>query len=227
MPITINDPDVRLELLYVDDAVKALLELLLGTTHRCRYNGAQTVPSPDGLYCYAPGAHNARLGDVADMLHAFALLPQTLTLPPLAEGSLQKKLYSAFLSFLPPEQAAYPLTIRADERGSFTELLKTADCGQFSVNVSKPGITKGQHWHNSKWEIFVVVSGEGVIRQRAVGGNEIFSYRVSGSAPTAIRMLPGYTHSIENLSDTECLVTLMWANERFDPLHPDTFREDV
>ncbi|MBR0510484.1 MAG: NAD-dependent epimerase/dehydratase family protein [Clostridia bacterium] len=227
LPITVNDPAAELELLYIDDLVAVLLDALEGRVSRCRYEGAAAVPDAEGDFCYAPGAHRARLGEIAETIRSFTLLPETFTVPPLPEGSFEKKLYSTFLSFLPAQNAAYPLCVHADERGSFTELLKTDACGQFSVNVIKPGITKGQHWHDSKWELFIVVSGEGLIRQRCVGGKDVFEYRVSGSTPTAVRMLPGYTHSITNLSDSEPLITLMWANEKFDPAHPDTFFEPV
>ena len=225
--IEIHDPDVRLELLYVDDLVATLLDALEGRVQRCDWDGLTAVPSPEGVYCFAPGTHEIRLGELAETLRSFTRLPQTLTVPELAEGSLTKKLYSTYLSFIPPEQAAFPLTVRADARGSFTELLKTVTGGQFSVNISNPGVTKGQHWHDSKWELFIVVAGEALIRQRVIGAEEVYEYRVSGKAPTAVPMLPGYTHSIENLSPTEPLITLMWANERFDPAHPDTFAEPV
>ena len=227
IPITVNDPDVMLDLLYIDDLIATLFDALEGRVTRCDWDGLPAIPSAEGAYCFAPGAHTARLGNIAEMLRGFARLPETLCVPELTEGSLQKQLYSTYLSFLPPEQAAFPLTVRADARGSFTELLKTVSGGQFSVNVSNPGITKGQHWHDSKWELFIVVSGEALIRQRAVGADEVFEHRVSGSAPTAVRMLPGYTHSIINLSPTENLITLMWANEPFDPARPDTFSEPV
>ena len=227
LPIEIHDPDIRLSLLYVDDLVNILLDALEGRTARCRYEGARAVPDENGPYRFAPGAHDVRLGELAECVRSFAALPRTLTLPEMPEGSLIKKLYSTYLSFLPPEQAAYPLEMRGDARGSFTELVKTASCGQFSVNVSNPGITKGQHWHHSKWELFIVVSGEAMIREREIGGEQVFEFRVSGDNPTAVRMLPGYTHSIVNLSNTEKLITLMWANERFDPSRPDTFSEPV
>ncbi len=223
MPITVSDPDALLTLLYADDLVAALLDLLEGRVLRCRCEGAESVPDEAGRYCFAPGAHTVRLGDLADALRSFDRLPETRTVPELPDGSFQKKLYSTYLSFLPPEQAAYPLEAHEDARGSFTELVRTVSCGQFSVNVSNPGVTKGQHWHDSKWELFIVVSGEALIRQRSVGGEQVYEYRVCGERPTAVRMLPGYTHSIENLSQTEKLITLMWANETFDPSHPDTF----
>ena len=223
LPITVSDPEIMLTLLYADDLVGTLIDALEGRVERCRYEADKPIPDEKGPYCYAPGAHEVRLGRVAELLSSFVALPATKTVPELPDGSFEKKLYSTYLSFLPPEQAAYPLDVHADARGSFTELLKTVSCGQFSVNISEPGITKGEHWHNSKWEIFIVVSGEALIRQRAVGTEETFELRVSGEKPTAVRMLPGYTHSIENLSKTEKLITLMWANERFDPAHPDTY----
>ena len=226
-PITVSNPDAELELLYIDDLVETLLDTMEGTTRRCVCDGAEIRPDPDGPYCLAPGAHRVKLGALADLIRGFASPAPAPTLPDLPAGSFVKKLYSTYLSYLPPAQAAQPLTVKADARGSFTELLKTGSCGQFSVNVSNPGVTKGQHWHNSKWEYFIVVSGEALIRQRAIGSAEVFTFRVSGDAPTAVRMLPGYTHSIENLSETEKLVTLMWANERFDETRPDTFAEPV
>ena len=226
-PITVNDPDAELTLLYIDDLIDTLLDALEGKTIHCEHNGIDAVLTPDGAYCHAPGAHTVKLGELAEMLQFFASGTATPALPDLPEGSFTKKLYSTYLSFLPPEKAAQPLNMHTDPRGSFTEVLRTGSCGQFSVNVSNPGITKGQHWHNSKWEYFIVVSGEGLIKQRRVGGEEVYEYRVSGDTPTAVRMLPGYTHSIENLSQTEKLITLMWANERFDPARPDTFAEPV
>ena len=227
LPITVSDPDVRLELLYVDDLVETLLDALEGRVLRCRCEGAEIIRDGNGPYCYAPGAHTVRLGDIVDLIDTFMKLPQTVSVPALADGSFEKKLYSTYLSFLPPEKASFDLLVHADERGSFTELLKTVTGGQFSVNVSNPGITKGQHWHNSKWELFIVVSGEALIRQRAVGSDEVVEYHVSGEKPEAVCMLPGYTHSITNLSAHEKLITLMWANERFDPSYPDTFYEPV
>lgn len=226
-PITVNDPATRLELLYIDDLIGTLLDALEGKVAHCRACGSENVPDENGEYCFAPGAHSVTLGEIADALHSFRSLPRDIMMPELPDGSFTKKLYSTYLSFLPPEDAAFPLNVHADERGSFTELLKTANCGQFSVNVSEPGITKGDHWHNSKWELFIVVSGEALIRQRKVGEDKVTEYRVSGDKPTAVRMLPGYTHSIVNLSETQKLITLMWANERFDPSRPDTFRDPV
>ena len=226
-PITVNDPNAELELLYIDDLIETFLNALEGKVRRCNYSDGVPVESPDGAYCFAPGAHKVRLGDIADMLQSFSSGNGAIALPEMPAGSFIKKLYAAYLSYLPSQAAVTAFQPRTDERGSFTELIKTAACGQFSVNVSNPGVTKGQHWHNSKWELFIVVSGQALIRQRAVGTDEVLEFRVSGDEPTAVRMLPGYTHSIENLSKTEKLVTLMWANETFDPLHPDTFAEPV
>ena len=224
MPITVSDPSVRLELLYIDDLVSVLLDALRGDVVRCTPCGE---PDEGGAYCLAPGAHSVTLGRIAELIYSFNDLPRTLTVPDIPDGSFEKKLYSTFLSFIPPEQAAYPLARNCDARGSFTELVKTVSGGQFSVNISEPGITKGQHWHDSKWELFIVVSGEALIQERAIGTDEVFEFRVSGDEPYAVRMLPGYTHNIINLSKTEKLITLMWANERFDPGHPDTFFEPV
>ena len=226
-PITVSDPGAELELLYIDDLIETFLDALEGKTERCDFVGAKAVPSPDGRYCFAPGAHRVTLGELAGTLQSFAQGDGAVVLPEMPEGSFVKKLYSAYLSYIPPEAAVSAFLPNVDGRGSFTELVKTASCGQFSVNVSNPGVTKGQHWHNSKWELFIVVSGEALIRQRAVGSNEVFEFRVSGDPPKAVRMLPGYTHSIENLSATEKLVTLMWANEPFDPRRPDTYSEPV
>ena len=225
--VTVNDPDAELTLLYIDDLVDTLLNALEGRITPCEHNGVEPVLTPEGRYCHAPGTHTVKLGELAETLRSFASETDTPALPDLPEGSFVKKLYSTYLSYLPPEKAAQPLIMRCDPRGSFTEILRAGSCGQFSVNVSNPGITKGQHWHNSKWEYFIVVSGEALIKQRAVGGDAVYEYRVSGENPTAVRMLPGYTHSIENLSQTEKLITLMWANERFDPARPDTFAEPV
>ncbi|MCR5782529.1 MAG: NAD-dependent epimerase/dehydratase family protein [Clostridia bacterium] len=227
MPITVNDREVSLELLYIDDLVSILLDCLSGKAYHCRYCGAEAELCGDGDYCYAPGAHSVKLGELADMIYSFGELPHDLTVPAMPEGSFIKKLYSTYLSFLPPEKAAYPLKVNADERGSFTELVKTAGCGQFSVNITRPGVTKGQHWHDSKWELFIVVQGEALIKERRIGSGEVFEFRVSGKNPEAVRMLPGYTHSIQNLSETDDLITLMWANEVFDPGHPDTYFEKV
>ncbi len=227
LPITVNDPNTVLELLYIDDLIEELLDALEGKEHRCDFDGVHAVLTDGGRYCAAPVTHSVTLGRIAELLHTFREQSRTLRMPELPEGSFAKKLYSTYLSYLPRERIAFPLEMHTDERGSFTELLKTASCGQFSVNVSKPGITKGQHWHNSKWEFFIVVSGHGVIEERRLGSQEVLRFEVSGEQPQAVHMLPGYTHSITNLSQTEPLVTLMWANELFDPQRPDTFYEAV
>lgn len=233
LPIQINDRSVQLELLYIDDLVDEMLNALEGKVHFCNYDGLTPVPSAEGRYCHVPTTHAATLGEIADLLESFKAQPRTLMLPRIAGGSFAKKLYSTYLSYLPKEAMSIPLKMNADARGSFTELLKTCDCGQFSVNISKPGITKGQHWHNSKWEFFFVVSGHGLIQERRIGTDEngqpypVQNFEVSGEKIEAVHMLPGYTHNIINLSDTENLVTVMWANEPFDPSHPDTFFEKV
>ncbi len=227
LPITVNDRAVRLELLYIDDLVSEMLLALSGREHRCEFDGIDTVLTDGGKYCAAPVTHKVTLGEIVDLLYSFAEQPKTLVMPEIPVGSFAKKLYSTYLSYLPKDKAAFPLKMNIDERGSFTELLKTEKCGQFSVNISKPGITKGQHWHNTKWEFFIVVSGHGLIQQRKIGADEVLNFEVSGEKIEAIHMLPGYTHNIINLSDTENLVTLMWANEQFDKNHPDTFFEIV
>ena len=227
LPITVNDPSVELELLYIDDLVQEMLRALEGKEHRCEFEGLNTVLTPGGRYCAAPVTHRATLGQIVALLDSFRAQPQTLLMPEIPEGSFAKKLYSTYLSYLPREKAIFSLKMNRDARGSFTELLKTEKCGQFSVNISAPGITKGQHWHNSKWEFFIVVSGHGLIQQRKVGTEEVLNFEVSGDNIQAVHMLPGYTHNIINLSRTENLVTLMWANERFDPEKPDTFHEVV
>lgn len=215
LPITVNNPNTTLELLYIDDVVTELLDALEGRAHW------------DGRFCYAPYTHRATLGQIAILLEKFHRQPETLQMPEIPEGSFAKKLYSTYLSYLPREKIAFPLKMNTDARGSFTELLKTDKCGQFSVNISKPGITKGQHWHHSKWEFFIVVSGHGLIRERKIGSDEVLEFAVSGEKIQAVHMLPGYTHSLVNLSDTEDLVTLMWANEPFRPEKPDTWFEEV
>ena len=227
LPITVNDPAVELELLFIDDLVEEMLDALEGHEHRCEFDGAETVPTPGGKYCAAPVTHKATLGYIVECLRSFHDQPRTLLMPRIAPGSFEKKLYSMYLSYLPKEKVAFDLKMNADARGSFTELLKTADHGQFSVNVSKPGVTKGQHWHNSKWEFFIVVSGRALIQERRIGSDEVWEFEVSGDRIQAVHMLPGYTHNIINLSETQDLVTLMWANEIFDPEHPDTFYEPV
>ena len=227
LPITVNDPSVELELLYIDDLVEELLSALEGKEHHCEFEGIETVLCENGRYCAAPITHKVTLGEIVDWLHAFKNQSQTLMMPQIPAGSFAKKLYSTYLSYLPKEKAAFPLKMNCDDRGSFTELLKTESCGQVSVNISKPGITKGQHWHHTKWEFFIVVSGKALIQQRKIGTDEVLNFEVSGEKIEAVHMLPGYTHNIINLSQTEDLVTLMWANESFDPAHPDTFFEPV
>ena len=216
LPITVNDPAVMLTLSYIDDVVDAFLGALAG----------QETRQADG-FCAVPVTHTVTLGRIAELLQAFHAQPRTLLLPDIPAGSFEKKLYSTYLSYLPREEVCFPLKMNRDQRGSFTELLKTENCGQFSVNVSRPGVTKGQHWHHSKWEFFIVVSGHALIQQRQVGGDEVLEFQVSGEKMEAVHMLPGYTHNIINLSDTEDLVTVMWANEPFDPAKPDTFFEEV
>lgn len=227
LPITVNDRNIELELLYIDDLVAEMLDALENNEHRCEFDGINTVITEGGKYCAAPTTHKVTLGEIADLLEQFKNQPKTLFMPEIPDGSFAKKLYSTYLSYLPKEKVSFPLKMNIDERGSFTELLKTAGCGQFSVNISKPGITKGQHWHNTKWEFFIVVSGHGLIEERKIGSDEVLRFEVSGNKIEAVHMLPGYTHNIINLSDTEDLVTLMWANEQFDPNHPDTFFEKV
>ena len=227
LPISVSDPAVELEMLYIDDLVAEMLDALEGREHHCEFEGLTTVLTDNGRYCAAPVSHRVTLGEIVALLDSFKAQPQTLLMPEIPEGSFAKKLYSTYLSYLPKEKAIFPLKMNADARGSFTELLKTENCGQFSVNISKPGITKGQHWHHTKWEFFIVVSGRGLIQQRKIGTEEVLNFEVSGENIQAVHMLPGYTHNIINLSDTENLVTLMWANERFDPAHPDTFFEVV
>lgn len=227
LPIQVNDPSTQLELLYIDDLIEEMLDALEGHPHRCDYDGLTPISSESGKYCYVPTTHQVTLGEIVELLESFKAQPQTLVLPEIPPDSFAKKLYSTYLSYLPQEKVAFPLKMNVDERGSFTELLKTQNCGQFSVNISKPGITKGQHWHNSKWEFFVVVSGHGLIQERKIGSEEILEFEVDGDHIQAVHMLPGYTHNIINLSDTENLVTVMWANEQFDPTHPDTFGENV
>lgn len=227
LPITVNDRNVQLELLYIDDLVDEMMACLEGNEHRCSFDGIDTILCDDGKYCAAPITHKVTLGEIVDLLYAFHEQPTTLTMPEIPHNSFAKKLYSTYLSYLPKEKASFPLKMNVDARGSFTELLRTEKCGQFSVNISKPGITKGQHWHNTKWEFFIVVSGKGLIQQRKIGSDEVLNFEVSGDKIEAVHMLPGYTHNIINLSDTEDLVTVMWANECFDPKKPDTFFEVV
>ncbi len=227
LPIQVNDPSVQLELLYIDDLVDEMLDALEGKEHHCEFAGIETVMTEGGRYCAAPISHKVTLGEIVDLLHSFKDQPQTLLMPEIPAGSFAKKLYSTYLSYLPKEGAIFDLKMNCDDRGSFTELLKTVNCGQFSVNISKPGITKGQHWHNTKWEFFIVVSGKALIQQRKIGSEEVLNFEVSGEKIQAVHMLPGYTHNIINLSDTQDLVTVMWANEQFDPGRPDTFFEKV
>lgn len=227
LPITVSDPAVELELLYIDDLVEEMFDALEGKEHHCEFNGIDTVLTDGGRYCAVPTTHHVTLGEIVSLLESFKAQPETLLMPGIPAGSFAKKLYSTYLSYLPKEKTVFPLKMNCDARGSFTELLKTADSGQFSVNISKPGITKGEHWHNSKWEFFIVVSGHGLIRERKIGSDEVIEFEVTGDDIRAIHMLPGYTHNIINLSDTENLVTVMWANEPFDPNRPDTFGEKV
>lgn len=227
LPIRVNDRNTELELLYIDDLVQEMLDALEEREHRCEFDGLAPVPAEDGRYCYVPTTHKVTLGEIVDLLECFRAQPETLVLPEIPAGSFTKKLYSTYLSYLPKDKTAFPLKMNVDARGSFTELLKTVKCGQFSVNISKPGITKGEHWHNSKWEFFIVVSGHGLIQERRIGSNEVWEFEVTGGKIEAVHMLPGYTHNIINLSDIEPLVTLMWANEQFDSAFPDTYGEKV
>lgn len=227
LPIQVNDRNTELELLYIDDLVEEMMAALSGSEHHCEYDGLNPVEKTDGNYCFVPVTHKVTLGEIVDTLESFKVQPDTLVLPQIPNNSFTKKLYSTYLSYLPKEKVCFPLKMNCDDRGSFTELLKTAECGQFSVNISKPGITKGQHWHNTKWEFFIVVSGHALIQERKIGSDEVIEFDVSGEKIQAVHMLPGYTHNIINLSETENLVTVMWANEQFDPKHPDTFGEKV
>lgn len=239
LPITVNDPSVELEMLFIDDLIEEMYDAMEGKPKHCEYpkteeivdgveyDGLTPRPIESGRYCYAPVTHKATLGRIVELLHTFHDQPQNLIMPPIPNGSFEKKLYSMYLSYLPKEKVAFDLKMNCDDRGSFTELLKTVDHGQFSVNISKPGITKGQHWHNSKWEFFIVVAGQGLIQERKIGTDDVIEFEVSGDRIQAVHMLPGYTHNIINLSDTENLVTVMWANEMFDSNHPDTFGEPV
>lgn len=227
LPIQINDESAELELLYIDDLVDEMLLALCGKEHHCEFEGINTVLCDTGKFCAAPVTHRVTLGRIVELLESFKNQSKSLFMPEIPDGSFSKKLYSTYLSYLPKEKIAFPLKMNIDERGSFTELLKTEKCGQFSVNISKPGITKGQHWHNTKWEFFIVVSGHGLIRERKIGTDEVLDFEVSGDKIEAVHMLPGYTHNIINLSETENLVTVMWANESFDPNRPDTFFEVV
>ena len=249
LPITVNDPSVELELLYIDDLVDEMIACLQGKEHRCDFDGLEVIPvdncegeqhSPlgglgaslgglgaSGAYCYVPTTHKATLGRIVELLHEFAEQPKTLMIPEIPAGSFEKKLYSTYLSYLPKEKVAFPLKMNVDDRGSFTELVHTLNAGQVSINISKPGITKGQHWHNTKWEFFIVVAGHGLIQERKLGTDEVIEFEVTGDDIQCIHMLPGYTHNIINLSDTENLVTVMYCNEIFNPEKPDTFFEKV
>ena len=227
LPFTVNDRNAVVELLYIDDLVEGMYDLLEGKEKRCNYDGLEPVECEDGRYCYVPLTYKVTLGEIVDLLESFKAQPQTLLMPSIPDNSFAKKLYSLYITYLPAEKFKFELKMNCDDRGSFTELLKTVDCGQFSVNISKPGITKGQHWHNSKWEFFIVVAGKALIEERNIYTNEKVSFEVSGDKIEAIHMIPGWTHNIINLSDTENLVTVMWANESFDPNHPDTFFDPV
>lgn len=227
LPIQVNDRNTELELLYIDDLIEEMMAALSGSEHHCEYDGLNPVEKSVGKYCYVPVTHKVTLGQIVDTLESFKNQPQTLVMPEIPFNSFTKKLYSTYLSYLPKEKVSFPLKMNCDDRGSFSELLKTANCGQFSVNISKPGITKGEHWHNTKWEFFIVVSGHALIQERKIGTDEVIEFDVSGDNIQAVHMLPGYTHNIINLSETENLVTVMWANEKFDKNHPDTFGEKV
>ena len=227
LPIQVNDPAVELELLYIDDLVDEMIGALAGREHRCEFDGLEVLPSEQGRYCYCPVTHKATLGQIVDILNQFHDMPQTLMIPEIPADSFAKRLYSTYLSYIPKEKAIFDLKMNCDARGSFTELVHTLNCGQVSINISKPGITKGEHWHNSKWEQFIVVSGHGLIQLRKEGTDEVLNYEVCGDKIQSVIMLPGYTHNIINLSDTEDLVTVMYCNEIFDPLRPDTYFDKV
>ncbi|MBE5757101.1 MAG: SDR family oxidoreductase [Clostridiales bacterium] len=227
LPITVNDRNTEIEFLYIDDLITEMLDLLEQKGHRCDYDGLTPVENKDGKYCFAPITHKVTLGEIVDLLESFSNQSKTLVLPEIPNNSFAKKLYSTYLTYLPKEKISYELKMNKDNRGSFTELFRTKNCGQFSVNISKPNITKGQHWHQSKWEFFIVVSGKGLIQQRKIDSDEIINFEVSGDKIEAVHIIPGYTHNIINLSDTEDLVTIMWANEQFDPNNLDTFFEVV
>ena len=227
LPIQVNDPSIMLELLYIDDLIDEMLDALEGKEHHCDFDGVNAVINENGRYCVAPVTHKVTLGEIVCLLDEFKNQSKTLVIPEIPRGSFAKKLYSTYLSYLPKEKVAFPLKMNIDQRGSFTELIKSKKCGQVSINISKPGITKGQHWHNTKWEFFIVVSGHGLIQMRKIGADEVLNFEVSGEKIEAVHMLPGYTHNIINLSETDDLVTVMWANEEFDPNKPDTFFEIV
>ena len=226
LEITVNDPSVELELLYIDDLVVEMLDILERKEHHCIFDGVNAVGNKNGKYCFVPITYKVTLGKIVELLNRFKNQPLNLIMPEIPEGSFVKKLYSTYLSYLPKDKVIFPLKMNIDERGSFTELLKTENCGQFSVNISKPGITKGQHWHHSKWEFFIVVSGHALIQERKIESDEIIEFEVSGDKIEAVHMLPGYTHNIINIGESD-MVTIMWANERFDPEHPDTYYEEV
>ena len=227
LPIQVNDRAIQLELLYIDDLIQEMFDALENKEHRCEFDGIDTVICENGKYCAVPTTHKVTLGEIVDLLDSFKNQPQSLLMPEIPNNSFAKKLYSTYLSYLPKDKVTFPLKMNIDARGSFTELIKSEKCGQVSVNISKPGITKGQHWHHSKWEFFIVVSGHGLIQERKIGTDEVLNFEVSGDKIEAVHMLPGYTHNIINLSETEDLVTVMWANEQFDPSKPDTFFEVV
>ena len=227
LEITVNDRSTELELLYIDDLVEEMLDALEGKEHHCEFDGVDTVLKDDGRYCAAPITPHVTLGEIVDLLESFKAQSTSLVMPEIPYNSFAKKLYSTYLSYLPKEKVSFPLKMNGDDRGSFTELIKSKNVGQVSINISKPGITKGEHWHNTKWEFFIVVAGHGLIQERKIGSDEVIEFEVSGDKIEAIHMLPGYTHNIINLSETENLVTVMWANEQFDPNHPDTFFEKV
>ena len=239
LPYTVNDPSVELELLYIDDLVDEMIACLKGEEHHCEFDGLEVIPTDNnfsnsqildkkiGRYCYVPTTHKATLGEIVELLKSFAEQPQTLMIPEIPENSFAKKLYSTYLSYLPKEKVAFPLKMNVDDRGSFTELVHTLNAGQVSINISKPGITKGQHWHNTKWEFFIVVAGHGLIQERKLGTDEVIEFEVSGDNIQCVHMLPGYTHNIINLSETENLVTVMYCNEIFNPNKPDTYFEEV
>lgn len=227
LDFTVNDRSTELELLYIDDLVEAMFDLLENKECHCEYDGLEPVANPNGKYCYVPVTHKVTLGEIVDLLEQFKAQPSTLLMPKMPEGSFAKKLYSLYLTYLPKEKFKYDLQMNVDDRGSFTELLHTQDCGQVSINISKPGITKGQHWHNSKWEIFIVVAGHGLIQERNINTGEMVEFEVSGDKIEAVYMIPGWTHNIINLSETENLVTVMVCNEVFDKERPDTFGEVV
>lgn len=227
LPIQVNDPSVELELLYIDDLVTEMLDALEGKEHRCEFDGLGVLPKIEGRYCYCPVTHQETLGKIVELINSFAEQPKTLMIPEIPENSFAKKLYSTYLSLSPERESTFPLKMNVDERGSFTELIHTLNAGQVSINISKPGITKGQHWHNTKWEFFIVVAGHGLIQERKIGSDEVIEFEVSGDNIQCIHMLPGYTHNIINLSNTENLVTVMYCNEIFNPSKPDTYFEKV